>query len=130
MNSIKLITPPDKLYEKGLKLLVISPGEIIKNELHNVLLECEQDINVYVYEENADNENPEWLLDVFSMCDIGIIDLDNLPERLKSVQGYFLAFSKTYWLTNGENIYYNKINSNRIFDFEFLRDLLNGGKFE
>lgn len=129
MNSIKLITPPDKLYEKGLKVLVIQPSDKIKTELHNVLIDCKQDINVYVYEETIDKKNPEWLLDVFSMSDIVILDLDDLPLELKSIQGYFLAFTKTYWLTNGENSYYNKLNSNRIFDFQVIKNIINGDNF-
>lgn len=129
MNSIKLITAPDKLYNNTYSILTIFPSTDIKEQLQTVLLKSYDNINLYLYENTKDSADPEWLMDVFSMCDICIMDIDNIVSDLKPIQGYFLAFDKTYWLTNGENPYYNKLNSNRIYNFEIIDNIINGDNF-
>jgi hypothetical protein len=39
-----------------------------------------------------------------------------------------IAKPKTFWLTKGENVVYNKLSNNRVNDFKFLSNL--GGNFE
>ena len=58
-----------------------------------------------------------WLLDIAQSCDYIILDIDNTKQNQWLI-GYLLNQSKTFYLTNEPNIVYNKINVNRIFEFE------------
>jgi len=49
-----------------------------------------------------------------------IIDIDNvdLPER--NLLSFLIAKSKTYWLTNVQDIVYNYISKQRIYNFKTI----------
>ena len=70
----------------------------------------------------------DWLLNVFKKVEIAIIDLDFVIPEVRPLLSYMIAKPKTFWLTNGENLVYNTLSSNRVNDFEFLTTL--GGQFE
>ena len=63
------------------------------------------------------------MLDIFAVADIVILDIDNLTPTILDMVSYFLAKTKTYWLTKGENIVYNTINRNRIYSLNDLKDI-------
>ena len=50
----------------------------------------------------------DWLLDVFNMCDLCIMNLDECDKEIRNLGSYLVSFPKTYWLTKAENIVYNK----------------------
>ena len=60
------------------------------------------------------------------MSDISIIELDQLPNEIKQIESYLISQSNTYWLTKGDNIWYNKLNVNRVYDLHFLNSKLGG----
>lgn len=62
------------------------------------------------------------------MCDIAIIDIDNVKPYLLDMLSYMIAKPKTFWLTKGVNLVYNKLSNNNVQDYEFLSKL--GGNFE
>jgi hypothetical protein len=128
MSNIKLITPPDRLYTTEYSFLIIYPSKIVKEQLQHLLANATIPINVYLYEPE-DKHEIEWLLDVFHQVDTVVIDIDNCDTRIRELASYFLSKDKTYWLTNGQESFYNIINKNRIFDLDFLTYKI-GDEFE
>lgn len=122
MNDLTLVTPPDTFYSKEYSFLLIHPGKRVKDEFQDLIACFEHHFVVYLYApDSEEDEIPDWVLARFKQADCVIIDLDNTPQPLYSIIGYFLAYAKTYWLTNGENIFYNKLSNNRLYNLEFLK---------
>jgi phosphoribulokinase len=130
VNKINLITPPDKLYNDNLNILLIHPSLEIQNDLQNQILpSLDTSINIYFYDKKIYiKEDVDWLLSVFHLSNIALIDLDNLPSHVKDLASYFIAKSKTYWLTNSVDNVYNHLSPNRIYNLSFLLNL--GGSVE
>ena len=129
MKNINIITPPDKLFNDAVQVLLVYPTTDLKNAIQDKLVHIEDDINIYVYDkENYSTEDIDWLLTIFKMSDIAIIDVDNVQSHARDLLSYMIAKPKTFWLTKGENRVYNKLSNNKIKDFEFLSKL--GGNFE
>jgi hypothetical protein len=116
MSGIKLITPPDRIYTTEYSFLLIYPSKIVKEQLQTLLIDTSESINVYLYEPEKEHEI-EWLLDVFYQVDTVILDIDNCDTRIRELASYFLSKDKTYWLTNGQDSFYNVISKNRVLDF-------------
>lgn len=122
MSNINIITYPDKLFNDSTQILLISPSKIIQEELQNKYLNfVDDDVNIYYYNsaEYAADEI-DWLLTVFHMCAIVIIDVDNAQPHVRDLLSYFVAKSKTYWLTNAENTVYTHISNRRVYTLDFL----------
>ena len=129
MKNINIITPPDKLFNDAVQVLLVYPTTDLKNAIQDKLVDIEDDINIYVYDkENYSTEDIDWLLTIFKMSDIAIIDVDNVQSHARDLLSYMIAKPKTFWLTKGENRVYNKLSNNRFNDFKFLSKL--GGNFE
>ena len=119
---LNLITPPDILYNKTKSILLIHPSKTVKEQLNDILKDVQQDIDIYLYESEDEHE---WVLNLHRICNLVIIDIDNCPSSTRDAVSYFIGFSNTFWLTNGDNMYYNKISNNRIFNLDWI-----GGKLE
>ena len=125
---INLITPPDKLYNDNKSILLLYPSDQIKNAINELLIEEDIDVNLYLYTETEPHDI-DWILNRVNICDICIFDLDNIPSELRGFDAYFISKPNTYWLTNGDYLYYNSINNNRIFDLDVLKAKI-GAKLE
>ena len=73
------------------------------------------ELNVYLFEK-SEVPNVPWLLDVSQQVDFIILDIDNIAQEYQWLIGYFLSFSKTFYLTSAEQMSYNVINTRRIYD--------------
>jgi len=124
MSKINLITPPDILYNKNKSILCICFTEFDKKQFQEILGNTEQNVNVYIYEPT--NIDEDWLLNLHKMCDLVIVNLDELPVSIRTIMSYLISFDNTYWLTKGEEMLYNKISSNRIFDLNQIKDKIGG----
>jgi hypothetical protein len=129
-NQIKIITAPDILFNDSIQILLVSPSKNLQKELQDKFLSTvDDDVNVYYYNEDEyDKENIKWLLSVFKMSDITIIDLDNCPSTIKELASYMIGKNKTYWLTNAQETVYNHISENRVYTLDFMSTI--GGNFE
>ena len=131
MSKINLITAPDILYNKSKSILLIHPNNQIKSDLQLILEEVKETVNIYVYENSEERSlDTDWLLKVHRMSDICIANLDDFDVETRSIMSYLISYDNTYWLTNGDNMLYNKISLNRIFEVNQIKDKLTGGKFE
>jgi hypothetical protein len=126
MSDIKVITPPDRLYTDELSFLLVYPSKKIKEEFTQLVSNFDQSIHVYLYEQNEQAHEPEWLLDVFLSVNYVIIDIDNSDPQVRSLASYFISKDKTYWLTNSTDTLYNVLSKNRIFSLDFLYQKLGG----
>jgi hypothetical protein len=122
MTKVNLITPPDKLYNDVRSILLIFPSLELQNMFQTeILSNLDDDLNLYYFDKSDySKEDFDWLLDVFSAIDLCIIDVDRCESPTRELISYFVAKSKTYWLTKSENSVYNHISKNRIYDLSFL----------
>lgn len=118
---IKIITYPDVVHDNSKKILLISPGKEIESLFQNDFLpKVDEHLQVYYASFSDDTDNIKWFMNVFSMCDTVIINLDNVSQEYYYLMGYLLAFPKTYYLTNNNSLVYNIMNANRIYNLDFL----------
>jgi len=120
MSDIKIITPPDIIHDKAYSILLVSPSEAIKHQLQDIVTNSNEHYNIYIYDINTD-EHFDWLLNVRSMVDITIVELDNLPSNIKCIESYLISYPNTYWITQGINPLYNKISVNSIYTLEEIK---------
>lgn len=120
-NNILLITPPDKIHNQNISILLIHPCEAVKNQTHNILAEAEHSVNVYIYDPVFDEQvNLDWLLDVARFSDTVIFDIDNAVDSTRQLASFLVSLPNVYWLTSATNTCYTKLSANRIYDLEIL----------
>ena len=123
LGKINLITPPDKLYNSNISYLLVKPSTKVKVQFQNMLTDLKEDVNVYVYD---DNENDiDWLLGVAQIVDFVIIDIDNCDQLKKLFVALLLTQSNTHYITTDEITPYKLISRNRIFNFDWIQEVLN-----
>ena len=120
MSDINLITPPDKLFNNNKKFLLIYPSNNVKEQFNYLTVDYKEPIDVYIYEEDKLDHNIDWLLSICRLADSVILDLDNCPPEIKELASYIIANNNTFWLTNSNESYYNKLSVNRIYNLDFL----------
>ena len=81
MSDIKIITPPDRIYDRAYTVFLIYPSDAVKYQLQEFIKNSTKQYNIYIYDINTD-EHYNWLFDVHLSSDIVIVELDNLPENL------------------------------------------------
>jgi len=128
VTNINLITPPDKVFSDAVGVLVIFPSTTLQQQIQNeVFPNAKESINVYLYDKQQyTSADVDWLLSVFNLCQIVIIDVDQCPSYVKDLLSFMIAKPKTYWLTNAVDSVYNHISSNRIYNISILSTALGG----
>lgn len=122
MKAINVITPPDILRHRSYKILLLFPNQEIQSQLQEQIGEWDHPIDIYMYE----GEALDWNLNVFEMCDVCIINFDDCDPQTRDLMSYLISFPKTYWLTRAENIVYNKLSLNRVYNLDFIESLIGG----
>jgi hypothetical protein len=112
--KINLITEPDTLFTNDPSVLLVNPNNQIKESLNDVLKNITDDLNLYLFEEDV-HSNLEWLVNVSRSVDYIVLNIDDSTD-LGWIIGYFLGMNKTFYLTNNEQIQYNVVNVNKIYD--------------
>lgn len=123
--NVRIVTAPDMVFNYNDTVLLIHPTAHTKQELQNFLESFDRDIDIYIYDAD-DNSNAEWLINVVQNVNMICVEVDNCSSSTKDIISYVLGFNKTYWLTQGENIYYNTINKNRIYNIDTVLEKLKG----
>ena len=124
--EIAVVTQPDQIYNDSFKILLIYPNSQVKNLLNEYLKTLEKEVSIYLYEEQFDNHNPEWLMATINQSDFVYYDMDNTPSTVKFLDSYILSKNKTYWLTQGEHLVYNKLSMNKVYNLDFIQQLIGG----
>ena len=125
-TKINLITPPDKLENYHLTFTLVYPTDDTKLQFQNLIENFEETINVYMYEQNDDNQELKWLLDVLNRSNYVVLDIDNFPIKHTDIISYLLGHSNVFWLTKGENLVYNTISNNRIYNLDWMYEQIGG----
>jgi hypothetical protein len=129
MADINLITAPDRLFNNAISFLLVYPNDDIKEQFNNLVSESDNTFNVYLYEQQSDEHEVDWLLTTNKIVDYTILDIDNSPSEVQEISSYIIANPNTYWLTKGEKMFYNKISNKRIYSLDYFIDKV-GGKLE
>lgn len=115
MHDIYLVTPPDTLYNKNHNILLIYPSDHLKTELQNTLKVSNKQFNIFLYELPNESQDINWLLAQHRLCNTVLIDIDNVSQHVRDMISYIISFTNTYWITQGENILFNKLSCNRFY---------------
>jgi len=129
MPEINLITSPDRILNNSISFLLVYPSKGIKEQFNNLIKNFDESFNIYLYENPTDDHQPDWLLTTAKLVDYCIIDLDNCPQEVRDLGSYFVSQNNTYWLTNGEEMFYNKLSNKRIYSLDYFIDKI-GGQIE
>jgi len=139
MSNLTVVTPPDTLLTNNVSFLLIYPSRDVKDDFQNLILKFEDSFTVYVYEipeleedveigdaivAKKDLHEPEWLLNHCHIADFVIMDIDNSPSLIRTMASYIIANTNTFWLTNGPDLFYNKLSNKRIYQLDYLVDII------
>jgi hypothetical protein len=122
LGKINLITPPDKLFNLNPGYLLIKPSTKVKMQFQQLLSQSMDDLNVYIYD--TDESNIEWMLSVSQQADFIIIDIDNCDPTTKQFVSFLLAQPNSYYLTNDELTPWALISRNRIYNLDWILEVL------
>lgn len=128
LGKINLITPPDKLFNLNPGYLLVKPSTKTKMQFQQILSQYPDDLNVYIYDQ--DETNIEWMLSVSQQADFIIIDIDNCDPITKQFVSFMLAQPNSYYLTNDEITPWGLISRNRIYNLDWILEVLNEGDEE
>jgi hypothetical protein len=123
LGRINLITPPDKLYNSNPTYFLIKPSTKIKMQFQTLLSQIDDELNVYVYDDNE--TDIDWMLSVAQMSDFVIIDVDNCDPMTKLFVSVLLTQPNAYYLTTDEITPYKLLNRNRIYNLDWINEILN-----
>ena len=118
MKQVYLITPPDIVRNHNFSLLLVHPSKQMREDLTAIVEPYNISMNLYMYDEELPRY--DWLLNIAKMSDIVVIDIDNCPPETREIVPYLLGQSNLYWLTQGENLVYNTLSTNRIYSLEWI----------
>ena len=119
MDSVTIITPPDKLLNQSFNIFLIYPSIPIKADIQQLLTSTKKPCNVYLYELESYHDY-DWLLTIFKICDLCVLDLDTIPQDIKRFESYFLSSAKTFYFTTGSPQGYDLISKNHIFSIDSI----------
>jgi hypothetical protein len=54
------------------------------------------------------------------------MNLDACDTHSRDLGSFLVIYPKTYWLTKAENIVYNKLSLNRVYNLDFIKSLIGG----
>lgn len=122
MPKLNLITEPDKLFNENVSVLLINPSDAVKQDFNQNAKLFEKDVNVYMYEvvDSDEISNLKWLIEIINSVNVIIFDINSTFQNTWLI-GYVLNKNNCYYLWNGSEVFgYELINSNKIYDLEFL----------
>jgi hypothetical protein len=117
-NSIKIITPPDLMFDQTESMLLVCPSTELKKSLEEYLAEHDGAVNIYLFSNEMDIK---WLLTTAKMSDVIILDIDNCGQNVSHFLGYLLTLPNTYYKCEHMKVQWDLLNQNRFFDFPNIK---------
>jgi hypothetical protein len=121
LGKINLITPPDRLFNINLSYLLVYPSKTTKTQFQQIIERLDEDVNVFMLEEETDIE---WLLSVGQTVDLVVIDIDRCDPVTKNFVSFLLANPNVYYLTEDTTVPWGLISRNRITDLNWILEHL------
>ncbi len=122
LGNINLITPPDRLYNSNISYLLVKPSTKVKVQFQTLLSKIDEDINVYVFDDDETDIN--WLLSVTQSADYVIIDIDNCDPQTKLFVSLMLTQPNAHYLTSDEITPWHLISKKRIYNLDWIYEVL------
>lgn len=122
LGKINLITPPDNLFNLNPGYLLIKPSTKVKMQFQTLLSAIDDDVNVYIYD--TEEADIAWMLNAAQNVDYIIIDIDNCDVITKNFISLLLAHPNSYFMTNDEITPWSLISRNRIYNLDWILDVL------
>jgi hypothetical protein len=122
LGKINLITPPDNLFNLNPGYLLIKPSTKVKMQFQTLLSAIDDDVNVYIYD--TEEADIAWMLNAAQNVDYIIIDIDNCDSITKNFISLLLAHPNSYFMTNDEITPWSLISRNRIYNLDWILDVL------
>jgi hypothetical protein len=98
-------------------------------QFQTILSAIPEDINVYIYDDKESDVT--WMLNASNNVDCVILDIDNCDSITKNFISFLLAKPNVYYLTTDEITPWNLISRNRIFDMDWILEVIkNSGESE
>jgi hypothetical protein len=124
IGKINLITAPDRLYNSNISYLLVKPSAKLKIQFQHNLKQIDDDVNVYIFDDTE--TDIDWLLSVGKIADFIIVDIDNCDYQTKLFISLLLIQPNSYYLTSDESTPWSLISRNRIFNLDWVLEVLNG----
>lgn len=121
-GKLHLITPPENLFNFNPSYLLVKPSQEVKMQVKDFLSASDEDINVYIFDE--EDTDIQWMLACSRMSDIIIIDIDHCDEITKNFISFMLIHPKSFYFTNDDHSPWNLISRNRIYEISDIIDHL------
>lgn len=122
-GKLHLITPPENLFNFNPSYLLVKPSPDIKMQVKNFLSNCEDDVNVYIFD--GEDTDIQWMLACSRMSDIIVIDVDHCDEITKNFISFMLIHPKSFYITADDDSPWSLISRNRIYSITDIIDHLN-----
>jgi hypothetical protein len=117
-NNIKIITPPDLIFDQTESMLLVCPNVELKKSLEGYLATHEDAVNIYLFSNETDIK---WLLITAKMSDVVIIDIDNCGSNVSHFLSYLLTLPNTYYKSEHETVEWRLLNQNKFYDFPNIK---------
>ena len=117
-KKVKVITPPDVVFDQAKSLLVICPSWELKSKVTDYALEADDHVNVFLYSDF--DTNVTWLLSTANSVDYVIIDIDTCTDAVNHFLSYILSLPHTYYCCEHMKAPWDLLNKNRFYDFPKL----------
>jgi hypothetical protein len=114
-KPIKIVTPPDIIYDKSFKLLVVQPNSHLKLSIEDWALDQDLAISIYFFTEFDRDIN--WLLTTAHLSDKIVIDVDNCDDNVSQFLSYLISLPHTYYKCDHMKTPWDLLNKNRFYDF-------------
>lgn len=122
LGKINLITPPDRLYNSNPTYFLIKPSTKVKMQFQNMLSKMDDDVNVYIFDD--DETDVDWMLSVSQSSDFVIVDIDNCDIQTKLFISLILTQPNSYYFTSDDVIPWQLISRNRIYNLDWILEVL------
>lgn len=120
MPKLNLITPPDKIFNDCYSVLLIYPSDEIKDELQTLIAKQDSDVNVYVYNQDDNDQAIDWLLSMCCIANSVIFNVDDSSPDVRKLASYIISKSNTYWLTKEPDPLYTILSVKQIHNLQYL----------
>jgi hypothetical protein len=102
----------------------VKPSAKLKIQFQHNLKQIDDDVNVYIFDDTE--TDIDWLLSVGKIADFIIVDIDNCDYQTKLFISLLLIQPNSYYLTSDESTPWSLISRNRIFNLDWVLEVLNG----